>query len=98
MLAGPGVIVATVATACFARFAFPYGWDWNTALYFGAMCSATDPVAVVALMKVCCSGYSWRVVFQFLIAEGIRTPLCLMHKYLPTQNISLSLMHIHVVL
>ncbi|CAM9593123.1 unnamed protein product [Sphacelaria rigidula] len=50
-LAGPGVIVATITTACFSRYVFPYDWDWNTALYFGAMCSATDPVAVVALMK-----------------------------------------------
>lgn len=53
MLAGPGVIVATLMMACFSRYVFPYNWDWNTCLYFGAMTSATDPVAVVALMKVC---------------------------------------------
>lgn len=52
MLACPGVIVATISMACFSVYILPYGWDWNTALYFGAMTSATDPVAVVALMKV----------------------------------------------
>lgn len=53
MLAGPGVLVATIMMACFSKYIFPYGWDWNTCLFFGAMTSATDPVAVVALMKVC---------------------------------------------
>jgi NhaP-type Na+/H+ or K+/H+ antiporter len=27
-------------------------WDWNMGLAFGAMLAATDPVAVVALLKV----------------------------------------------
>lgn len=52
VLAGPGVVVATTMTASFARYVFPYDWDWKIALFFGAMTSATDPVAVVALMKV----------------------------------------------
>lgn len=52
MLAGPGVMVATIMMACFSKYVFPYEWDWNTCLFFGAMTSATDPVAVVALMKV----------------------------------------------
>ncbi|CAM9338058.1 unnamed protein product [Discosporangium mesarthrocarpum] len=51
VLAGPGVVIATFLTAVFAKYAFPYSWDWNTALYFGAMTSATDPVAVVSLLK-----------------------------------------------
>jgi NhaP-type Na+/H+ or K+/H+ antiporter len=50
-LAGPGVVVASVLTGTFARYAFPYDWSWDTSLYFGAMMSATDPVAVVALLK-----------------------------------------------
>eukprot|EP00752_Nemacystus_decipiens_P004872 g4435.t1 len=50
-LAGPGVMIATILMACFSHYVFPYGWDWNTCLFFGAMTSATDPVAVVALMK-----------------------------------------------
>lgn len=52
VLAGPGVMVATIMMATFSHYVFPYGWDWNTCLFFGAMTSATDPVAVVALMKV----------------------------------------------
>ncbi|CAN0184843.1 unnamed protein product, partial [Hapterophycus canaliculatus] len=51
VLAGPGVMAATILMATFSKFILPYGWDWNTCLFFGAMTSATDPVAVVALMK-----------------------------------------------
>lgn len=29
----------------------PYGWNWSTALLLGGLMSATDPVAVVALLK-----------------------------------------------
>lgn len=50
-LAGPGVVIATVLTACVVQYVFPYDWDWNTALMLGGMLSATDPVAVVALLK-----------------------------------------------
>lgn len=30
---------------------FPYGWNWSTGLLLGGLLSATDPVAVVALLK-----------------------------------------------
>ncbi|GER43354.1 sodium/hydrogen exchanger plant [Striga asiatica] len=30
---------------------FPYNWSWNTSLLLGGLLSATDPVAVVALLK-----------------------------------------------
>ncbi|CAM9919562.1 unnamed protein product [Choristocarpus tenellus] len=50
-LAGPGVIIGTVLTAVFSKYCFPYDWDWNLSLVFGAMVSATDPVAVVALLN-----------------------------------------------
>lgn len=33
------------------QFAFPYNWDWKTSLLLGGLLSATDPVAVVALLK-----------------------------------------------
>ena len=49
LLAGPGVIMATMATAVFAKYGLDYNWDWSTAVTFGAMLSATDPVAVVRL-------------------------------------------------
>ena len=30
---------------------FPYEWNWTTSLLLGGLLSATDPVAVVALLK-----------------------------------------------
>lgn len=33
------------------QFAFPYNWDWKTSLLLGGLLSATDPVAVVALLR-----------------------------------------------
>lgn len=30
---------------------FPYNWSWKTSLLLGGLLSATDPVAVVALLK-----------------------------------------------
>ncbi|KAJ8598440.1 hypothetical protein CTAYLR_006856 [Chrysophaeum taylorii] len=51
-LAGPGVIVASILTAAFVKVTFvEYDWDWPTCLMFGAITAATDPVAVVALLK-----------------------------------------------
>ncbi|GMH43152.1 hypothetical protein BSKO_11074 [Bryopsis sp. KO-2023] len=50
-LAGPGVIIGTGLIALFARYGLPYDWCWPKCLLFGAMLSATDPVAVVALLK-----------------------------------------------
>jgi NhaP-type Na+/H+ or K+/H+ antiporter len=51
LLAGPGVIISTGLVAVVVQYIFDYGWDWQTALCFGSMLSATDPVAVVALLK-----------------------------------------------
>ncbi len=51
ILAVPGLIVSTLLTALLAKFFFPWDWSWATALLFGALISATDPVAVVALLK-----------------------------------------------
>jgi len=48
---GPGVIVGTILTAVLVKYTFPYGWNWVEVLLFGAMFSATDPVAVVAVLK-----------------------------------------------
>ncbi|CAN0133575.1 unnamed protein product, partial [Ectocarpus sp. 12 AP-2014] len=50
-LAGPGVAIATIITASIVKYVFPYGWDWNLSLMLGGILSATDPVAVVALLK-----------------------------------------------
>ncbi len=53
VLAVPALLVATGLTAGLMQALVPdaWGWDWTTALIFGALISATDPVAVVALMR-----------------------------------------------
>jgi NhaP-type Na+/H+ and K+/H+ antiporter len=50
ILAWPGVVVTFILIAICGRYFFPYGWTWPQALLFGAMLSATDPVAVVAVL------------------------------------------------
>lgn len=47
-LAGIGVVFATLLTGLPVMAIM--GWDFDTAMTFGAMVSATDPVAVVALL------------------------------------------------
>jgi hypothetical protein len=51
ILAGPGVIVQMLLIALTARNLFPYGWGWTESLLFGGILSATDPIAVIALLK-----------------------------------------------
>lgn len=51
LLAGPGVLISTVLIGAAVKLAFPYDWNWKTSLLLGAILSATDPVAVVALLK-----------------------------------------------
>ena len=67
LLAGPGIVTATLMTGlCFAGLVFLFGgeggvlanWNvelgafvWLASFLFGAVVSATDPVAVVALLK-----------------------------------------------
>ena len=52
------MIVGTVLTAVLVKYTFPYNWDWVESLLFGAMFSATDPVAVVAVLKEVIISYS----------------------------------------
>ncbi len=56
LLALPGIIVALVLTAAIAMGLKAVGmgmngWNWPLAFLFGTVVSATDPVAVVALLK-----------------------------------------------
>lgn len=51
ILAGPGLILSTFLTSLMGKFIFTYNWSWVVALMFGTILSATDPVAVVALLK-----------------------------------------------
>ena len=51
LLAGPGLALSALLTAIMAKYIFTYGWSWVVALLFGTLLSATDPVAVVALLQ-----------------------------------------------
>ncbi|KAG8498739.1 hypothetical protein CXB51_005099 [Gossypium anomalum] len=51
LLAGPGVIISTFCLGFALKITFPYEWNWKTSLLLGGLLSATDPVAVVALLK-----------------------------------------------
>ncbi|OMO72604.1 hypothetical protein COLO4_27555 [Corchorus olitorius] len=51
LLAGPGVLVSTFCLGSVLKLLFPYNWNWTTSLLLGGLLSATDPVAVVALLK-----------------------------------------------
>ncbi|UJR19081.1 hypothetical protein I4U23_022212 [Adineta vaga] len=50
LLAGPGILISIGIIAVFAVFIFPYQWSWLVSIMFGSILSATDPVAVVALL------------------------------------------------
>jgi solute carrier family 9 (sodium/hydrogen exchanger), member 10/11 len=50
LLAGPGVLIATAIIAICSVHIFPYNWSWLVGLMFGSILSATDPIAVVALL------------------------------------------------
>ncbi|WP_432459754.1 cation:proton antiporter domain-containing protein [Agarivorans sp. QJM3NY_25] len=51
LLAVPGLMLAMLATAGLVHAVLPLDWSWALCLLFGALISATDPVAVVALLK-----------------------------------------------
>lgn len=56
LLAGPGIAISMFIMAAFVMGLAMFvpeckEWNWNYALMFGALIGATDPVAVVALLK-----------------------------------------------
>jgi NhaP-type Na+/H+ or K+/H+ antiporter len=51
ILATVGVLIGQGLVAGFCYYVFPYDWDWKFSLLIGAILAATDPVAVVALLK-----------------------------------------------
>ncbi len=53
ILAGPALVLSTLAVGAFMMLLVPaaWGWTWPAALAFGALISATDPVAVVAIFR-----------------------------------------------
>ena len=50
-LAVPGVMLGTTITGLVVWLLYPYDWSFCFCMMFGAIMSATDPVAVVALLK-----------------------------------------------
>jgi NhaP-type Na+/H+ or K+/H+ antiporter len=57
-MAGPMLLVCTFLSACMMKYILGYTddkkgseFDFNAALLYGAIISATDPVAVVSLLK-----------------------------------------------
>ncbi len=55
LLAGPALVVSTVLTGLVMVLLTGSSWQWTLteALVFGALISATDPVAVVAILREC---------------------------------------------
>lgn len=51
VLAGPGAIFGTALVSLIGYYVFPYNWSFDLCCAFGAILCATDPVAVVALLK-----------------------------------------------
>lgn len=51
LLAGPGVLFGAYTMALFLYLCMPLNWSWYMCMLFGSILSATDPVAVVALLK-----------------------------------------------
>ncbi|XP_044330681.1 sodium/hydrogen exchanger 7 isoform X3 [Triticum aestivum] len=51
LLAGPGVLMSTFLLGTALKLTSPYDWNWETSLLLGGLLSATDPVAVVAVLK-----------------------------------------------
>ena len=48
---GPGVLIGMGLTAVLVKYTFPYNWSWIQCLLFGGVLSATDPVAVAAILS-----------------------------------------------
>ena len=53
VMAFPMVLCGTGLLACVGLYVLPYGWSFSIAMTFGAVLSATDPVAVNALLNEC---------------------------------------------
>ena len=52
LMAGPGVLIGAYLMGSFIYYCIPsMHWNWNLCMLFGSILSATDPVAVVALLK-----------------------------------------------
>ena len=51
LLAGPGVVLGAFLTAAFVKYVLPITQSWAHGLILGSIVSATDPVAILSLLK-----------------------------------------------
>lgn len=51
LLAGPGLALGAFLTALVGKYVFPYDWSWAVSMTLGSILAATDPVAVVSMLK-----------------------------------------------
>ena len=82
-LAGPGVVLSTCLTAASSYLAYgDWGWGWTTCFMFGALVSATDPVAVVALLHDLGAPESFAVLIdgEALLNDGSASVLFFVFK------------------
>ncbi|XP_054707117.1 sodium/hydrogen exchanger 10-like [Uloborus diversus] len=74
LLAVAGFALCTTLTAVFAKYVLShYDWSWLVALVFGSIVSATDPVAVVALLKEMKMPHSFTILIEgeSLLNDGV---------------------------
>ena len=60
-------------TAVLVKYSFPYNWSWIQCLLFGGVLSATDPVAVAAIMsEVSLNSFATRIqeCYTFLLTKA----------------------------
>ncbi|CAL1297056.1 unnamed protein product [Larinioides sclopetarius] len=93
ILALPGLLFCTALTGIYAKFALKsYNWSWFTAFLFGSIVSATDPVAVVALLKEMRMPHSFTILIEgeSLLNDGVAIVLyeILSHHVLSGSNLS----------
>ena len=62
-LAVPGLSLAMLLTGCTTKLMYPH-WSWPSVFLFGTIVSATDPVAVVAILKKAGGHPSLRTVVE----------------------------------
>ncbi|SFD19807.1 cation:proton antiporter [Pseudoalteromonas denitrificans] len=87
LLAIPGLIICTLFTAALSLWVLPWQWSLPTALMFGAIVSATDPVAVVSLLKEMCSRARLQTLIEgeSLLNDGTAIVLFTLFLTLATQ-------------
>ena len=99
LLAVPGLIICTLLTAAFVKYLFPWDWSWPTCLMFGALISATDPVAVVALLKELSSRKRLETLIEgeSLLNDGTAIVLFTLFYSMLTASHSAAVSPLHVI-